>query len=160
MLPWIIIAIIATPIAEIAAFIKVGAQWGLWPALGAIFATGIAGSLLIRRQGMALVREVQEEISVGRSPARQVLDRLCLLIGGILLLLPGFITDAIGFVFLIPLVRLFVISGLTGWIKIDAFRVSGTNIDPSRQTINGEFVDVTDHPSPPTGSNPQLPPSG
>ncbi len=160
MLPWIIIAFIAAPIAEIAVFIEVGAQWGLWPTLGAICATAIAGSLLIRHQGIAVVREARGEISAGRFPARQVFNGLCLLIGGTLLLLPGFITDAVGFVLLIPLVRLFVSSGLTGRIKIDAFRVGSTNTDTNKQTINGEFVDITDHPSSPTGSNRQLPPSG
>ena len=158
MLTWILAAFIAVPIAEIAIFVEVGSQWGLWPAIGAIFATAIPGSILIRHQGVAVLRRVRDEVGAGRFPARQVFDVLCLLISGILLLLPGFITDAVGFILLVPVVRHFVMSNLTRHIQTHTSGMSDTTVHPGGETINGEFADITDHPSPTSDSDPRLPP--
>ena len=158
MLPWILAAFIAVPIAEIAIFVEVGSQWGLWPAIGAIFATAVAGSILIRHQGVAVLRRVRDEVSAGRFPARQVFDGLCLLIAGTLLLLPGFITDAVGFILLVPVIRYFVMSSLTNRIQAHTSGMSDAAAHPDGETINGEFADLTDRPPPTSGSDPQLPP--
>ena len=158
MLTWILAAFIAVPIAEIAIFVEVGGQWGLWPAIGAIFATAVAGSILIRQQGVAVLRRVRDEVGAGRFPARQVFDGLCLLIAGTLLLLPGFITDAVGFILLVPVIRHFAMSNLTGRIKTHTSRMSDAAAHPDGKTINGEFADVTDPPSPTSEPGPQRPP--
>ena len=158
MLPWILAAFIAIPIAEIAVFFEVGSQWGLWPAIGAVFATAVSGSILIRHQGVAVLRGFQDEVAAGRFPARQVFDGLCLLITGTLLLLPGFITDAVGFILLVPVIRHFVMSNLTSRIQAHTSGMSDATAHPERQTINGEFADITDHSSPMSESDSQLPP--
>ena len=158
MQPWILAAFIAVPIAEIAIFVEVGSQWGLWPAIGAIFATAVAGSILIRHQGVAVLRKVRDEVGAGRFPARQVFDGLCLLIAGTLLLLPGFITDAVGFILLVPVIRHFVMSSLTSRIQTHTAGMSDATGHPDGKTINGEFADITNHPSPTSESDPQLPP--
>ena len=145
------------PIAEIAIFVKVSSQWGLWPAIGAIFATAVAGSILIRHQGVAVLRRVRDEVSAGRLPACQVFDGLCLLIAGTLLLLPGFITDAVGFILLVPVIRLFVMSNLTSRIQTHTSGMSDAAAHPDGETINGEFADVTDQPSLASESDPKLP---
>ena len=158
MLTWILTAFIAVPIAEIAIFVEVGSQWGLWPAIGAIFATAVAGSILIRHQGVAVLRRVRDEVGAGRFPARQVFDGLCLLIAGTLLLLPGFITDAVGFILTVPVIRHFIMSALTSRIQAHTSGMSDAAVYPDGETINGEFADVTDQPSPASESDPQLPP--
>ena len=158
MLPWILTAFIAAPIAEIAVFVEVSSQWGLWPTIGAIFATAVAGSILIRHQGVAVLQRVRDEMGAGRFPARQVFDGLCLLIAGTLLLLPGFITDAVGFILLVPVIRHFAMSNLTGRIQTHTARMSDAAAHPDGETINGEFADVTDPPSPTSEPGPQRPP--
>ena len=158
MLPWILAAFIAVPIAEIAVFLEVSSQWGLWPAIGAIFTTAAAGSILIRHQGVAVLRGLRDELDAGRFPARQVCDGLCLLISGLLLLLPGFISDAVGFTLLVPVIRHFLISNLTNRIQTHTSRMGDATAHPEGETINGEFADITDHPSPKSGLDPLLPP--
>ena len=158
MLPWILAAFIAVPIAEIAVFLEVSSQWGLWPAIGAIFTTAAAGSILIRHQGVAVLRGLRDELDAGRFPARQVFDGLCLLISGLLLLLPGFISDAVGFTLLVPVIRHFLISNLTNRIQTHTSRMGDATTHPEGETINGEFADITDHPSPKSGLDPLLPP--
>ena len=158
MLTWLLAAFIVVPIAEIAIFVEVGSQWGVWPAIGAIFATAVVGSILIHHQGVAVLRRARDEMGAGRFPARQVFDGLCLLIAGTLLLLPGFITDAAGFILLVPVIRHFVMSSLTSHIEIHTSGMSDATIHPDGETINGEFADITDHPSPTSESDPQLPP--
>jgi len=105
MLPWLLILFVSVPIAEIALFIEVGELYGLWPTVGAIFATAAAGSLLIRYQGLAVLREVQANVDAGHLPARPLFDGFCLLFAGAMLLTPGFITDGIGFILLFPPAR-------------------------------------------------------
>ena len=158
MLTWLLAAFIAVPIAEIAIFVEVGSQWGLWPAIGAIFATAVVGSILIRHQGVAVLRRVRDEVSAGRLPACQVFDGLCLLIAGTLLLLPGFITDAVGFILLVPVIRHFIMSNLTSRIQTHTSGMSDAAVHPAGETINGEFADVTDPPSPTSEPGPQRPP--
>lgn len=159
MLPWILAAFVIVPIAEIAVFVKIGGQWGLWPTIGAVFATAVAGSILIRHQGVAVFRQVQHEMGAGRLPARQIFDGLCLLIAGALLLTPGFITDSVGFLLLVPLARHFLISCIASRIQLPASGISGANPNLDGQAIDGEFTDVTNCPPPPSASDPRLPPS-
>ena len=150
MLPWILAAFIAVPVAEIAVFIEAGERWGLWPTIGAIFGTAILGSLLIRQQGLAVLREVQGEMDAGRFPALQVFDGLCLLIAGALLLTPGFITDGIGFLLLVPWAR----RGAAGLVlaRLDVRMASaGPTGGPyaGGDIIDGDYADVTDPDRPP-----------
>ena len=159
MLPWILAAFIAVPIAEIAIFVEAGSLWGLWPTILAIFATAITGFALIRHQGVTVLRQVRGKMDAGRFPTHQVFDGLCLLIAGAFLLTPGFITDALGFMLLIPTARHLVVSRLTNHIRMPAARMSGANAPPGGQTIDGEFADVTNHSSPQSGSDSSPPTS-
>jgi len=105
-------AFIGIPIAEIAVFIYVGEEIGLWPTLGIVVVTAIAGTGLLRRQGLATLFKVQEEMEAGRVRLREMFDGACLLFAGALLLTPGFITDAMGFLLFLPPVRSMVMAVL------------------------------------------------
>ncbi len=100
---------IALPIIEIATFIQVGDRIGLWPTIAAVIATALAGTLLLRHQGLATLRRAQEAMARGEAPLREVFDGACLLIAGVLLLVPGFVTDAVGLLLFLPPVR--------GWLR-------------------------------------------
>lgn len=103
LLPLLIIGI---PIAEIAMFIQVGDLIGLWPTLATIVLTAVIGATILRHQGLATIAKAQSSLDHGQLPIDSVIHGLFLLVAGALLLTPGFLTDAVGFIFLIPPVRL------------------------------------------------------
>jgi UPF0716 protein FxsA len=93
------------PLIEIACFILIGNAIGLWPTLLGVLITALIGSILIRMQGIALLREIRETIGQGRLPTRALGDAMMVGIAGALLLAPGYFTDLIGILLLIPPVR-------------------------------------------------------
>jgi len=100
------------PIIEIYLLIQVGGVIGAIPTVFLVVFTAVLGALLLRQQGFATLRRVQESMARGELPALQLLEGVLLLFGGALLLTPGFFTDAIGFVCLVPRLR----QGLIRWL--------------------------------------------
>jgi UPF0716 protein FxsA len=96
---------LVVPLIEIGIFILVGQAIGVIPTLLGVLVTAIAGSLLIRWQGMATVRNIQDTLGRGVLPARQIADAVLIGLAGLLLLLPGYFSDLIGILLLIPPVR-------------------------------------------------------
>ena len=92
----LLLAFVITPIVEIAVFIQIGGEIGLWPTLAIVVITAMAGTALLRAQGLATFAGAQESLARGEFPVRQVFDGACLLVAGALLLTPGFVTDGIG----------------------------------------------------------------
>lgn len=105
MLGYLILVFIMVPIVELALLIKIGQYMGVGYTLGIVVLTGIAGAYLAKLQGLITLRRIQEDINNGRMPADKLFDGVLILCSGILLLTPGFITDIIGFMGLIPLTR-------------------------------------------------------
>ncbi|MDX9861083.1 MAG: FxsA family protein [Rhodospirillales bacterium] len=101
----ILLAMIGVPIVEIAVFIKVGGWIGLAPTIATVVLTALIGTALLRRQGLATLMKVRENLAAGRLPVAEMFDGLCLLLAGALLLTPGFVTDAVGFLLFVPPVR-------------------------------------------------------
>ena len=97
-----------TPLVEIAAFIQVGGLIGLWPTLAVVILTAVVGAALWRAQGVATWARAQDALNRGELPVREVTDGAFLLVAGALLLTPGFVTDAIGFLLLVPPIRLWL----------------------------------------------------
>ncbi|MBI5789581.1 MAG: membrane protein FxsA [Candidatus Schekmanbacteria bacterium] len=93
------------PLVELSILIKVGGQIGALNTIALVLVTGIIGTLLAKTQGMALLRRVQNELGQGRLPAEELLNGVFILTGGVLLLAPGFLTDILGIIFLIPITR-------------------------------------------------------
>ncbi|WP_312472184.1 FxsA family protein [Neobacillus sp.] len=102
---YLIILIIAIPVAEIGLLLFSGKTIGVWPTLLLIILTGVMGAYLAKREGIQTIRKAQEQLRNGQIPGEAVLDGICILIGGILLILPGFITDISGFLMLFPPTR-------------------------------------------------------
>lgn len=96
---------ILVPIVEIAIFLQVGDWLGTWPTVGLILLTGLVGAALAKSQGARVLRAIRGEMSAGRVPAGHLLDGLLILVGGILLLTPGLLTDIVGLLLLLPLTR-------------------------------------------------------
>lgn len=106
---------VGIPLVELYFFIKVGAQIGAFPTIFLTIFTAVLGGWMVRVQGFSTLLRVREAIERGEAPAFELLEGAVLLICGLLLLLPGFITDAVGFIFLIPPFRRWLITaGLKG----------------------------------------------
>jgi UPF0716 protein FxsA len=93
------------PMIEIAFFVLIGQAIGLWPTLAGVLITAVVGSLVLRHQGLSLVNEIRSTMSRGQLPARAMLDAMLVAVAGLMLLLPGYFSDLIGIVLLIPPVR-------------------------------------------------------
>ena len=106
------------PIIEIGIFIAVGNSIGLIPTLSGVVITAVLGSFIIRRQGLSLIAEIQQHMAAGALPARQIVDGIMLAISGALLLTPGFFTDFVGFLLLVPPVRLLIYNELKSRIRV------------------------------------------
>ncbi len=96
---------IAVPILELWVIIEVGGLIGILPTLALLFAMSILGATLLRHEGRGAWQRFNQAISQGRFPGREVADGLMITIGGALLLTPGFITDAVGLLLLLPPTR-------------------------------------------------------
>ncbi|WP_026584588.1 FxsA family protein [Bacillus sp. J33] len=114
---YILLLLIIVPAAEIGVLLLSGNTIGLWPTLAIIIFTGILGAYLAKKQGLETIRKVQEQLRYGQMPGEAILDGACILVGGTLLLTPGFITDAIGFSLLAPPARKFYKRILLIWFR-------------------------------------------
>jgi UPF0716 protein FxsA len=101
----LVLLFIVVPIAELYVIIQVGEAIGVWPTLALLFLDAILGSLLLRHQGRGAWRRFNEALAQRRFPGKEVVDGLLIVIGGTLLLAPGFITDIVGVFLLIPPTR-------------------------------------------------------
>ncbi len=101
----LIILFIAIPIIEIYLLIKVGSVIGAIPTILIIIGTAVLGAYLLRAQGISTLNRVQNSLQRGEIPALEMMEGLVLLICGALLLTPGFFTDLLGFLALIPVIR-------------------------------------------------------
>jgi UPF0716 protein FxsA len=125
------------PIAELTILIQMGQAVGFWLTLAIVLATGAVGAALARSQGMRVLAEVQRELVAGRVPHRQVLDGMAILVGGTLLLTPGFITDVVGVALLFPPTRRLLQAFARRWferqIQTGTMRVSVLRWEPGEQ---------------------------
>ena len=96
---------IAVPLIELALIIKVGQLAGFWPTLGLLFGTAILGTALLNRQGMSVLQRASAALDQGKAPVGAVLDGAFLFMAGLLMITPGFLTDLVGLVLLIPPLR-------------------------------------------------------
>ena len=146
-----LIAFIAIPLAEMFILIKVGAIIGALPTVGLVVLTATLGIWLLRLEGIATLGRVQEKLNQGQIPETELLEGIMLLVGGALLLTPGFVTDAIGFTCLIPVLRRPIARWIIQQGVISAMSFvkdgnrkghrNGNQGQTQGQTIDGVFVD-------------------
>jgi UPF0716 protein FxsA len=96
---------VVVPIAELAVIIRVGTEIGLLPTVVLLVADSLIGSVLLRSQGRAVWRRFSQVLAGGRVPHREILDGVLVIFGGALLLTPGFLTDVVGLLLLVPPTR-------------------------------------------------------
>ncbi len=136
---WLLLAFLAVPLIEIALFIQVGGLIGLWPTLGIVVLTAIAGTALVRSQGLAQLNLLRTSFSDLRDPTEPLAHGAMILFAGALLLTPGFFTDAVGLALLAPPVRNAVLRYIRARIKVDSFTYG---VPPRREgpdIVEGEW---------------------
>lgn len=146
---WFIIIFIALPLAEIAAFIKVGENIGTPTTLFLCLITAIIGGYFVKKQGLHTLTKAQKHLNQGQIPVQEMFDGICLIATGALMITPGFVTDTIGFLLLIPIVRILLKNAL---IKSGKFSIYNEGYSQRRtygendNTIEAEYerVDTRD----------------
>jgi UPF0716 protein FxsA len=104
-LPIIPLFLLALPFLEIAGFVIVGERIGVLPTLGLVVATGMLGAFLMRLQGFGVMSRIRTEMQDGRDPGRELAHGVMILLAGVLLLIPGFLTDILGILLFLPPLR-------------------------------------------------------
>ncbi len=142
-LGWLLlVAFIVVPIVEIYVIIQVGQVIGPWWTIALLIADSILGSWLIRREGGRAWRALRSALDSGRMPAKELADGALILVGGTLMLTPGFVTDAFGILLILPMTRPLFRRLLTG-VVTRRLVVLGTHPGPrpAGPVIPGEVVD-------------------
>ncbi|MGI6855609.1 FxsA family protein [Mesorhizobium sp. 1B3] len=101
----IAILMLAFPLLEIAVFVLVGGEIGVLPTIGLIVLSGMVGAFLLRWQGFGAMQRIRREVEQGGTPGRELAHGAMIMLAGILLLIPGFISDVFGLLLFIPAVR-------------------------------------------------------
>jgi len=163
-----LIAFIGIPLIETAVFIKVGGIVGLWPTLIIVIATAVIGTTVLRRQGLATLSRARQQMDQGSLPLAEIFDGICLLIAGAFLLTPGFITDGLGALLLVPAFRLILRKFVGSRVKVADMPsgAQGPHHNPNRyppghappgftpsglsgqgDVIDGDYADITEKPA-------------
>lgn len=124
------------PIIEIYLLIQMGGLIGVMPTIGLVVLTAVIGAALLRTQGLQTYLRFHRALSEGRLPATELLEGIALLIGGALLLTPGFFTDGVGFVCLIPSSRRIIIA----WFMLRVNPLVGVTMHTTRTPRQGGNV--------------------
>lgn len=139
------------PIIEIAILINVGEQIGGWYTVAIVILTAFAGAHLVRQQGLSTLMQAQQKMRAGSLPGQEMAEGLLLVIAGVLLVTPGFITDGIGFLLSLPMTRPIIAKGLVARMSVKmvnpSFNANFTRhqqnrpdtVDQSNDIIEGEF---------------------
>jgi UPF0716 protein FxsA len=108
MVGLLIVLFIVVPIVELAVFVQVSGMIGFLPSLLLVVTFSLAGAWLVKREGLGVMRRVQAQLQRGETPAVDIVNGLLILVAGALMLFPGFVTDIIGLLLLIPPTRALV----------------------------------------------------
>ena len=93
------------PMVELYLLIMLGARIGPMPTIGLIVLTGIIGATLARQQGLSTLAKIQNELKQGRAPTQELVEGAMIVVGGLVLLTPGILTDIFGFAMMVPGIR-------------------------------------------------------
>ena len=158
-MPIFIVLFFVVPLVEIYLLIQVGQEIGALPTIGLCVLTALLGGALLRKEGLDTLRRAQANLDRRTLPALEMMEGVALVIGGALLMTPGFATDAIGFACLFPLTRRFLVQAVLSRMHV-VYGPAGEPREPEpgqarrsadgRHTvIEGDYVRRDDDPPPP-----------
>ena len=140
---WLFLVLVIVPMIEIGLFIQLGGFIGLWPTLAIVVATAVLGSFLLRTQGLSTLEELRRTAETGQNPAGPLAHGALILAAGLLLLTPGFFTDSIGFLLMVPPVRALLIRWLAARAQMKIY-ASAANSPHAPDIIDAEFEVMDD----------------
>lgn len=160
VLPVLVVGFIVVSVLEVWLLTWVGTRIGIGWTVAILIAEAVLGSWLLQREGRKAWAALWDALSLGRMPSGQLADAALVLVGGILLILPGFVTDVFGLIFLIPATRPyarrvlgFTIARQSAWSSTPSAASSAFN---TGTVISGETVDeAPPSPEPPTSPDPR-----
>jgi UPF0716 protein FxsA len=151
MIAWLFVTFIAVPLLEIYVIIQVDHVIGPWWTLLALVAETVVGAWLVRREGRRAWRTLVAQLSEGQAPTKAAADGAVILLGGVLLLTPGFVTDFFGFLCVLPPTRPLIRRAVIGLVRRRTRGV--TSSGPARggpgavhEVIEGHLADPEDRP--------------
>lgn len=149
----LVVLLIAVPILEVWLLIQVGHWIGVWPTVAVLVVEALLGAALMRHQGRRTWRALSEALGRGTVPSGELADAALVLCGGLLLMLPGFATDVLGLILLLPFTRPLARRLLTLVLarRLSRLGVPGTPLAARGDVIKGETVD-----NPPAGHDPTV----
>ncbi|WP_420407720.1 FxsA family protein [Hoeflea sp.] len=161
LIPFLLLVV---PLAEIAAFVVIGGQIGVWATLGMVLLTAAIGSVLLRWQGIGLFNRINAEMQANRVPGRELVHGVMILVAGVLLLTPGFVTDTLGFLLFVPALRDAVWRLVRNRIVVTTMSARGSGRGPGSPRPDDGVVDLDadeferhpDHSSPWSGDQDRL----
>ena len=139
LFPILLALFIILPLVEIYLFIQIGGFIGALATVTCVVLTALLGVSLLRAQGFQTMAKFQEQIAMGELPAETMLEGVALLIGGALLLTPGFLTDALGLLCLLPFTRRAIIRGLLSGLSVRSF--AGSVRGSSSETRDNRIIE-------------------
>ena len=141
---YLLILFTAVPIVELALLIRIGRAISVGPTIALVLLTGMLGAALARHQGIRALGRIQAELAGGRMPTGPMVDGLLILIAGLLLIAPGVLTDAVGFVLLIPPARRLIRRRLAGYFARRVTIIHPGPFSPPGAAPHGDgrFIDV------------------
>ena len=133
---YFLFGLILLPIIEIALFIKVGQTIGLLPTLALVIGAAILGGLLLRQQGVSVLTRMRGNLNAGQMPGREIADAMMIGIASVFLVLPGFLSDIVALLLLLPPVRSWIYAGLARRVTV----VNTANYRPGYRAEGGPQV--------------------
>ncbi|SMX47123.1 FxsA family protein [Actibacterium lipolyticum] len=152
---WLFVLFLAVPLIEIALFIQVGGLIGLWPTLLIVILTALLGTSLMRNQGALAMGQIRSSFNELRDPTEPLAHGAMILFAGALLLTPGFFTDTLGFLLLIPGFRSAAYKRIKSRVNVQSFSTGPTTHHRGPQqandVIDGEYEEVSKENTAPRG---------
>jgi UPF0716 protein FxsA len=148
----LLLLFIVMPVVEMWVLIKVGQQIGAWSTIGLVLLTAAVGYALLKQQGFATLFRAREKLDRGELPAQEMAEGLVLAVSGALLLTPGFVTDTIGFLGLLPFTRQLFVHKVVANMQVSGYQTYSAEYTVHRRdqasshqgagqnnTLEGEF---------------------
>lgn len=149
--PLLVLLLLVMPVVELAVIVQVAEQVGVLNTLALLIAVSIAGAWLLKQQGMATWRSLQAAMARGEMPTKEATDGALILLGGALLLTPGFVTDAVGLLLLVPPTRAVVKSAFRKLLGSLAARRFGAAGRAGKAVYSAKVTRVRRRPRGPEG---------
>ena len=119
------VLLLLVPAVEIAVFVKVGQVIGAWKVVALVFLSAIAGAALLRYQSIGVIRRLDRDIRQGRTPDASLFDGFLIVVGAVLLIVPGFVSDILGLLLMVPFIRRLVRNFLKSRVTVRGFGIYG-----------------------------------